>query len=102
MPAKNILLSVQESMCDDMVHIAYDLHQLGYHIHATDSTHDFLQGKGVPATLLKFPGGQVWWILSFFLSSFLSFSCSLCSRVQIEIELNNTACCSERKRFVVQ
>lgn len=47
---------------DDMVHVAYDLHQLGYHIHATDSTHDFLKDKGVPATLVKFPGGQVWYL----------------------------------------
>lgn len=46
-------------MFDDMVHVAHDLHLLGYHIHATDSTHDFLKDKGVPATLVKFPGGQV-------------------------------------------
>lgn len=59
LPAKNILLSVQESMFDDMVHVAHDLHELGYHIHATDSTHDFLKDKGVPATLVKFPGGEV-------------------------------------------
>ncbi len=59
MPAKNILLSVQESMFDDMVHVAYDLRELGYHIHATDSTHDFLEDKGVPSTLVQFPGGTV-------------------------------------------
>ncbi|CAN0091658.1 unnamed protein product, partial [Hapterophycus canaliculatus] len=58
LPAKNILLSVQESMCDDMVHVAYDLNELGYHIHATDGTHDFLRDKGVGSTLVKFPGGE--------------------------------------------
>ncbi|CAB1117947.1 unnamed protein product [Ectocarpus sp. CCAP 1310/34] len=58
LPAKNILLSVQESMHDDMVHLAHDLHELGYHIHATDGTYDSLKDKGVPATLLQFPGGQ--------------------------------------------
>lgn len=46
-------------MHDDMVHLAHDLHELGYHIHATDGTHDLLKDKGVPATLLQFPGGQV-------------------------------------------
>lgn len=46
-------------MFDDMVHVAFDLNELGYHIHATDSTHDFLTDKGVAATLVKFPGGEV-------------------------------------------
>lgn len=55
MPAKNLLLSVQESMFDDMVHVAHDLSQLGYKIHATDSTHEYLRDKGVEATLVKFP-----------------------------------------------
>lgn len=59
LPAKNILLSVQESMFDDMVHVAHDLNALGYHLYATESTHDFLQDKGVKATLAKFPAKNV-------------------------------------------
>lgn len=58
MPAKNLLLSVQESMYDDMVHVAHDLSQLGYKIHATDSTHEYLRDKGVQATLVKFPSRE--------------------------------------------
>lgn len=46
-------------MFDDMVHVAHDLHTLGYHLYATESTHDFLQDKGVKATLVKFPTENV-------------------------------------------
>ncbi|CAN0509881.1 unnamed protein product, partial [Scytosiphon promiscuus] len=59
LPAKNILLSVQESMFDDVVHVAHDLTQLGYNLYATDSTHDYLKDKGVDVSLVKFPGGNV-------------------------------------------
>lgn len=65
LPAKNILLSVQHSMFDDMVHVGHDLHQLGYHLHATDLTHDYFKDKGVPTTLVKFPGAEVYAQLSF-------------------------------------
>lgn len=46
-------------MYDDVVHIAHDLTQLGYKLYATDSTHDYLKDKGVDASLVKFPGGNV-------------------------------------------
>lgn len=46
-------------MFDDMVHVGHDLHQLGYHLHATDLTHNFFKEKGVPTTLVKFPGAEV-------------------------------------------
>ena len=46
-------------MYDDIVHIAHDLNQLGYHLHATDITHEYLHNKGVKATLVKFPGKEV-------------------------------------------
>lgn len=59
MPAKNILLSVQEKMFDEMVHVAHDLTQLGYNLYATESTHEYLQDKGVSSTLVKFPGEGV-------------------------------------------
>lgn len=45
-------------MFDDMVHVAHDLNDLGYHLHATDSTHDFLADKGVKSTLVRFPGAH--------------------------------------------
>lgn len=59
MPAKNILLSVQESMFDDMVHVAHDLTLLGYNLYATELTQEYLSDKGVKATLLTFPGDKV-------------------------------------------
>ncbi|CAM9583970.1 unnamed protein product [Chrysoparadoxa australica] len=55
MPEKNILMSVQASMMDDMVHVAFDLASLGYTIYATDATHKVLQEKGVTSTFLNFP-----------------------------------------------
>lgn len=59
MPAKNILLSVQEKMFDVMVHVAHDLNMLGFNLYATESTHDYLQDKGVASTLVRFPGKNV-------------------------------------------
>ena len=46
-------------MFDDMVHVAHDLTKLGYKLYATDSTHDYLMDKGVEASLVQFPGGDV-------------------------------------------
>ncbi|CAM9578594.1 unnamed protein product, partial [Discosporangium mesarthrocarpum] len=55
LPEKNILISVQHSMFDDIVHIAHDLNQLGYNLYTTESTHDYLKDKGVDSTLVAFP-----------------------------------------------
>lgn len=56
MPQKNILLTAQDSMFDDIVPVAHDLALLGYNIFATQSTQEYLHDKGVKATLLSFPG----------------------------------------------
>jgi hypothetical protein len=54
-PEKNILLSVQESLRDEVIHSAFQLHKLGYNLYATQATYDFLQASQVPCHLLHFP-----------------------------------------------
>ena len=54
-PEKNILLSVQDSLRDEVIHAAYQLHQSGYNLYATKATYDFLQKCHVPCHLLNFP-----------------------------------------------
>lgn len=54
-PEKNILLSVQDSLRDEVIHAAYSLHASGYNLYATQATHDFLQACHVPCHLLHFP-----------------------------------------------
>lgn len=56
MPQKNILLTAQDSMLDEIVPVAHDLAQLGYNLFATESTQEYLKDKGVKATLLSFSG----------------------------------------------
>lgn len=55
MPKKNILLSVQSTLEDDMTHSAYQLHELGYNLFATKATADVLQKNGVPCTVVGYP-----------------------------------------------
>lgn len=55
MPKKNILLSVQSSLENDMTHSAYQLHELGYNLFATKKTGDVLQKNGVPCTIVGYP-----------------------------------------------
>merc|ERR1712003_273198 len=55
MPKKNILLSVQSSLENDMTHSAYQLHELGYNIFATKATGEVLQKNGVPCTIAAYP-----------------------------------------------
>lgn len=55
MPKKNILLSVQSSLEDDMTHSAYQLHELGYNLFATKATGEVLQKNGVPCTIVGYP-----------------------------------------------
>mmetsp|Transcript_34200 Transcript_34200/g.90093 ORF Transcript_34200/g.90093 Transcript_34200/m.90093 type:complete len:1005 (+) Transcript_34200:1501-4515(+) len=57
LPEKNILVSVQDSLQDDMVHSIHTLQELGYEIFATARTHAFLSEKHVPATLVRYPDG---------------------------------------------
>ncbi|CAM9789363.1 unnamed protein product, partial [Phaeothamnion confervicola] len=58
LPQKGILLSVQSSLFDDMTHVAFELQRMGYPLFATESTHDYLQDKGVASTLLHFPSSD--------------------------------------------
>jgi len=55
LPEKNILLSFHESFQDNMVHSAWTLHEMGYHLFATERTHTFLTAHHVPTTLVHFP-----------------------------------------------
>lgn len=55
MPKKNILLSVQSSLENDMTHSAYQLHELGYNLFATKATGAVLQKNGVPCTVVAYP-----------------------------------------------
>ena len=55
MPKKNILLSVQSSLENDMTHSAYQLHELGYNLFATKATGEVLQKNGVPCTIVGYP-----------------------------------------------
>ena len=55
MPQKNILISVQESLNDEMTHWAWQLHELGFKIHATRKTGEQLEKNGVPVTILEYP-----------------------------------------------
>jgi len=54
-PEKNILFSVQDSLRDDIIHSAFQLHSLGYNLYATKETYDFLQTCHVPCHLLHYP-----------------------------------------------
>ena len=50
-PEKNVLLTFHESLQDEMVHSAWKLHEMGYKLYATRSTHNFLAEHQVPSTL---------------------------------------------------
>jgi len=58
MPKKNILISVQESLSDEMTHHAYQLHELGYNLFGTPATAERLQKNGVPCEILGYPTDQ--------------------------------------------
>jgi len=55
MPEKNILVSVQESLADEMTHSVWQLHELGYNLYATPKTAKALEKNGVPVTVLQYP-----------------------------------------------
>ena len=55
MPQKNILVSVQESLTTEMTHWCWQLHELGFVIHATKQTADSLSKNGVPVTVVGYP-----------------------------------------------
>jgi len=58
MPKKNILLSVQSSLENDLTHSAYQLHELGYNLFATKATGEVLKKNGVPCTIVGYPTEQ--------------------------------------------
>lgn len=54
-PEKNILISVQASLTDEMTHAAWQLHEVGYKLFATRTTGENLRSKGVPVEILSYP-----------------------------------------------
>jgi len=58
MPKKNILLSVQSSLENDITHSAYQLHELGYKLFATKATGEVLEKNGIPCTIVGYPTEQ--------------------------------------------
>jgi len=55
LPKKNILVSVQGDLQDEFTHSAYQLHELGYNLFATQATADVLEKNQVPCTVVSYP-----------------------------------------------
>merc|ERR1712232_59072 len=55
MPKKNALVSVQEELQDEFTHCAWQLHELGYNLHATKKTADVLEKNRVPCKVVPYP-----------------------------------------------
>lgn len=55
LPKKNILVSVQGDLQDEFTHSAYQLHELGYKLFATQATADVLEKNRVPCTVVSYP-----------------------------------------------
>jgi carbamoyl-phosphate synthase (ammonia) len=55
MPKKNILVSVQVELQDEFTHAAWQLHELGYKLHATRKTAEVLKKNRVPCTVVSYP-----------------------------------------------
>jgi len=55
MPKKKILVSVQSDLQDDFTHAAYQLHEVGYELHATAKTAEVLKKNRVPCTVVAYP-----------------------------------------------
>jgi carbamoyl-phosphate synthase (ammonia) len=54
LPKKNILVSVQAELQDEFTHSAWQLHELGYKLHATQATADVLEKNRVPCTVVAY------------------------------------------------
>ena len=50
-----MLLPSQERFQDDWVHCAYQLNALGFNLHCTEGTYNFLQKNDIPCQLLQWP-----------------------------------------------
>lgn len=55
MPKKNIMISCQDSLQDEMTHSAYQLHELGYTLYATKKTAAILEKNRVPCKIVSYP-----------------------------------------------
>jgi len=55
LPKKNILLSVQKSLIDQMIHHAFDLQAAGFELYATARTAQYMKDKGLKVTQLHYP-----------------------------------------------
>jgi len=55
MPKKNVLVSTQFKHRDDFVHLTHKLNELGFNLHATADTHEFLKAHEVETKLLDTP-----------------------------------------------
>jgi carbamoyl-phosphate synthase (ammonia) len=55
MPKENLLISVQEELQGEFTHCAWQLHELGYKLHATPKTAAVLQKNRVPCTVVCYP-----------------------------------------------
>ncbi|OQR98727.1 carbamoyl-phosphate synthase, ammonia [Thraustotheca clavata] len=55
LPKKNVLLSMQDKFSPEFVHYAHEMVALGYTLHATDGTHEYLKKYNIPSVKLTFP-----------------------------------------------
>ncbi|RHY26357.1 hypothetical protein DYB32_007703 [Aphanomyces invadans] len=54
LPEKNILLSFQDRYASEAIHYAHKLVALGFELHTTEKTHEFLTKHGVPSKLVAY------------------------------------------------
>ena len=53
-PKKSIAITVQKDLLEEVVHHVWELHEMGFELHATAETYPFLQAKGIPAKLVHY------------------------------------------------
>ncbi|CAK4069159.1 unnamed protein product [Aphanomyces euteiches] len=58
LPEKNILLSFQDRYSSEAIHYAHKLVELGYDLHTTEKTYEFLTKHGVKSTLVSYPSDE--------------------------------------------
>jgi carbamoyl-phosphate synthase (ammonia) len=51
----NIVISFQERFRDDWVHCSYQLHKMGFKLHATEGTYKFLLHNDIPCEIIHWP-----------------------------------------------
>lgn len=55
LPKKDILVSVQESLQGEFTHCAWQLHEMGFTLHATRATAEYLEKNRVPCKVVAYP-----------------------------------------------